>query len=155
VEREDRDRRSGSEGDDEPRGAEQKGEEREGRRRQQRCDRRVAGDEERADPDHRHGQRRERRQRESDPARRGHDLAATSEAHEERPPVSNQRGNPGEEPDELASQPEAEQRRDEALRDVEQRDRQAQLEALRAPDVRGPGVAAPDRPDVRSGDDAR
>ena len=78
------------------------------------------------------------------------DLSAALEAHEERAPVAGHRGTAREDGDEVVSEPAAEQRRDGALGDVEDRNADPELEAEGAPDVRRPRVSAPERPDVHA-----
>jgi hypothetical protein len=64
--------------------------------------------------------------------------------------VADHRGDAREHADEVAAEPEPQHRRDRALGDVEERDREAHLEAERAPDVRRARVAAAERPDVHA-----
>ena len=57
-------------------------------------------------------------------------------------------GSPGEDADPVASEPEPDCGRHEALEHVEHRDRQAQVAAVDAPDVRRADVSAAMAPDV-------
>ena len=75
-------------------------------------------------------------------------LPALLEAEEDRASMSDHRRRGGENPDERAADPEPERRSGEALREVEQRDRDSERAPVDAEDVRGADVPAPLRADV-------
>jgi hypothetical protein len=69
--------------------------------------------------------------------------------------VAGHRGDPCKDADEVVAEPAAEQRGRSPLADVEDRDREAELEPERAPDVGRARVSAPDGADVDAREDAR
>ena len=148
VQDDDRERGPGGEGDHRPRGAVEKRPQRQRDRREDRRHRGIARQEEDEDPDTGRGESRQRRDGERDAARRRHDLPPTGEAEEKRAPVADHGSDTGEDADQVTSEPEPEDGGGRALGDVQQRDGHPELEAERPPDVRRPGVAAPERPDV-------
>ena len=120
-----------------------------------RRERRVA---ERGEHDEPHDQARgcgERREREGDAARGRHHLAALREPQEDRPRVPHHRGSAGEDSDPVAAHLQSDERRNEPFGDVEERHRNAERGAVRAPHVRRADVAAPVTTDVVAAEEPR
>src|SRR5919106_7030274 len=155
MEDDDRDRGAGGECEHRPGGAEEGGEGRQRKRGRERGDRGVARRQENHDPGPGGGEGGKEGHRERDPAGRGNRLSPAREAQEERAPVTHQRGDPGEDADQVVAEPDPEERRRRALGDVQERDGEPELEAERPPHVRRPRVPAPDRANVDPDEQAR
>src|SRR5205085_2407071 len=111
-------------------------------------ERRVAEEQERREPDRGADPAHDRGDAEERAARRRDRLPALLEAQEQGAPMAEHRGAARQHAREVADEERPGKRRPEALRDVEQHDRNPVAPPEDAPDVRGADVPAPDLADV-------